>query len=107
MRPAFSITNKRPEPSGCRSTGRSRFAIGNCSHAYAFGSGNVVVLVGASIEGIELGVEVEASPVAGKVVSVMEIAVGGSADGMEVGVFTPLQAATASTRKAINFFIYR
>lgn len=54
MRPGFSMIYKRPDPSGCRSTGRSRLEVTSCQ-SYPLGSGNVVAPEGVSVAGISVG----------------------------------------------------
>jgi hypothetical protein len=61
-------------------------------------------VAGASVEGTVLGVE--SLSVGGRFVSVTGNKVGVLETGEDVGVFTPLQAATASANKSINRFIY-
>ena len=103
MRPGFSMMNKRPEPSGAKSTGRSRpEAI--CCHMNPFGSGKVVALgsgTGVSVEGICVEVDVAGRAVGGALVAGTEadVGVGGS------GVLNPLHASRGNTNKRIKRFI--
>src|SRR6266498_5228519 len=106
IRPTFSITNKRLEPSGCKSTGRTRPEMGNCCHVYALGSGSVVGLPGVAVGAIGLAAGVSEIVVGGRDVSVREATVGVPEGGAEVGVLVPLHAATDNTSKSMSRLIY-
>ena|SRR5687768_17293952 len=84
--------------------------MSNCCQVYAFESGNVVApegVAGVSVTAAGLDVSEAETVVGGEDVCVSGMMVGVSEVEVWVGVFTPLQAATAATSKTINFFIYR
>jgi len=86
--------NNRPDPSGCRSTGRSRPEISN-RHVYALESGNEDALAGVSVAGVCVGVGVRGIAVGGAEVEGIES--GKDVEGN--GVLNPLQAGTRNANK--------
>src|SRR5687768_4944761 len=102
IRPTFSITNKRPEPSACRSTGRCRPETTGCQ-AYALGSGNVDAPEGVFVGGICVDVGVSGIGVGEAGVGVTGSVVGVPEGGG--GVLVSLHAKSVNTSKSSSRFI--